>query len=131
KSQCLVATDMKVPVVKVAIGKNKKQASEEEINLTEFIEVKGWKAIGNKLTGNDLISIELLEPNPELEADEEDNNNTPSEPETDAQIHLINDDIEQEEKEKIDKLLQDEPEQENKPRFKKKQIPPTEQPKLF
>ncbi len=131
KSQCLVATDMKVPVVKVAIGKNKKQASEEEINLTEFIEVKGWKAIGNKLTGNDLISIELLEPNPELEADEEDNSNTPTEPETDAQIHLINDDIEQEEKEKIDKLLQDEPEEENKPRFKKKVIPPNDQPKLF
>jgi hypothetical protein len=117
--------------VKVAIGKNKKQASEEEINLTEFIEVKGWKAIGNKLTGNDLISIELLDPNPEQEADEADNSNTPSEPETDAQIHLINDDIEQEEKEKINKLLQDEPEEENKPRFKKKVIPPNEQPKLF
>jgi lipopolysaccharide biosynthesis glycosyltransferase len=78
-----------------------------------------------------LISIELLDPNPEQEADEADNSNTPSEPETDAQIHLINDDIEQEEKEKIDKLLQDEPEEESKPRFKKKVIPPTEQPKLF
>ena len=40
------------------------------MNLTEFIEVKGWKAIGNKLTGGTIKEIKLIEA-PQDEEDEQ------------------------------------------------------------
>jgi len=37
---------------------SQRQKTTEEIRPTEFIEVKGWKAIGNKLVDKKLISIQ-------------------------------------------------------------------------
>jgi topoisomerase-4 subunit A len=42
------------------LGKGKVSAP-EKVNLTEFIEVKGWKALGNKLAGGQIKSIQLAE----------------------------------------------------------------------
>ena len=41
-------------------GKQKEKAS-EELNLIEFIDVKGWRAIGNKLNYNGISAIKLKE----------------------------------------------------------------------
>jgi topoisomerase IV subunit A len=45
------------PVVKIKKGKKKFLPSEEIINLEEFVEVMGWKAIGSKLCEKDLLEI--------------------------------------------------------------------------
>lgn len=54
---------------KMDIGKGK-IGEPETVNLTEFIEVKGWKAIGNKLTGGTIKEIKLIEA-PQDEDDEQ------------------------------------------------------------
>jgi topoisomerase-4 subunit A len=54
---------------KMDIGKGK-VGEPETVNLTEFIEVKGWKAIGNKLTGGTIKEIKLIEA-PQDEEDEQ------------------------------------------------------------
>ncbi|MFN3530638.1 MAG: DNA gyrase/topoisomerase IV subunit A [Bacteroidia bacterium] len=46
-------------VVEVVTGTKKKKES-QELNLTEFIDVKGWRAIGNKLTGEPVLEVKLL-----------------------------------------------------------------------
>lgn len=55
------------PVVKIKKGKKKFLPSEETINLEEFVDVMGWKAIGSKLCESDLLEINLLN----AESDEE------------------------------------------------------------
>lgn len=63
KSKLIIVSTLKQPTVKVDFVKGKYLTPpEEEINLAEFIEVKGWKAIGNKLSANKISKIELLEP---------------------------------------------------------------------
>ncbi len=66
-------TSVKHPVVMLKTGKKKYLPSEKEIDLVEFIEVKGWKAIGNKLCDNDLLEISLLVKEEEEEKKEEGN----------------------------------------------------------
>ena len=44
------------PKIKYGIRVNRKK-EEAELNLAEFIDVKGWKAIGNKLTESKIISV--------------------------------------------------------------------------
>lgn len=87
-----------------------------------MIDVKGWKAIGNKFAGNDLQKLELLEPDPELEADE-----------VVAEETLVNDDLFKEEQERIKKLLEDDDSEsfDKKKPTKKPNPGNDEQPKLF
>lgn len=117
----LLATDLKEPRVNLVTGKGK-TALEDELNLTEMIDVKGWKAIGNKFAGNDLQKLELLEPDPELEADE-----------VVAEETLVNDDLFKEEQERIKKLLEDDDSEsfDKKKPTKKPNPGNDEQPKLF
>lgn len=67
-SKLLVATANPEPLVEVKFQKDKKAEKEaEKIALHEFIDVKGWKAMGNKLTyfrinGLDLLTDEGPEP---------------------------------------------------------------------
>ncbi|MFN4082076.1 MAG: DNA gyrase/topoisomerase IV subunit A [Bacteroidia bacterium] len=111
----LLATTQKTPVVVVTIGKGK-NAKTEQINLAEFIDVKGWKAIGNKFAENDLQQIELLPAEVDEETDEED---------------ILTKDLLEEEQQKIKKLLEDDEDLENlKPKGNGKPVKP-EQPKLF
>jgi topoisomerase-4 subunit A len=131
KNRIVMATDFTTPIVVMekGLGKKKELNSEETINLAEFIEVKGWKTIGNKIAGKDFVSVVLLPPDPETEIDEdvkEDMQQTES-----GQMLLINDDMLKEEEERIKKLLADDPEDKVvKPKPKKKPDNP-EQPKLF
>jgi topoisomerase-4 subunit A len=59
-SKIILASSNDEDKFKVSIGK-KRSAIEKNIVPQKFVEVKGWKAIGNKLTGNDLQEALLLE----------------------------------------------------------------------
>jgi topoisomerase-4 subunit A len=49
------------PIIILKTGKKKYLPSEQTIDLTEFVDVKGWKSIGNKLCDKDLLEISLVE----------------------------------------------------------------------
>ena len=79
-SKLIFATAKPGPVV--SLKHFKKTVQDEEVNLESFIDVKGWKAIGNKLTDEklrkvDMISFRVPEPpkavaeDQELDAEEE------------------------------------------------------------
>jgi len=65
-----LATTHSDPVVLLKTGK-KRNPDEEEVNLNEFVEVTGWKTVGTRIAGDDLVSVELLsedeDPSPEDE----------------------------------------------------------------
>ena len=142
KNRVVMATDQLTPVIIMERGGEKKKSSklsvsggevntEDSINLADFIEVKGWKAIGNKIAGKEFVSVVLLPPDPETEIEEEIKEDlhpgTLSE-----QMLLVNEDLLKEEEEKIKRLLEDEPEIEKKVIPKNKNIKPdANQSKLF
>ncbi|OYU95301.1 MAG: DNA topoisomerase IV [Bacteroidetes bacterium B1(2017)] len=116
----LLATDYKNPEVILTTGKGKTLA-EGQINLSQFIDVKGWKSIGNRFAGADLTKLELLPPDPQDEIDEQIQ---------EVEETLVNEDLFTEEQEKIKKLLEDDPESNEVKKTKGPKIDP-EQPKLF
>ena len=60
-SRLLFATTEANPQVRYSMKlKNKKMQG--EVNLADFIEVKGWKALGNKLSDQKLSEVELIAP---------------------------------------------------------------------
>jgi len=76
-SKLIQATTAINPDVEIKAGK-KKDVEVFTFGLDEFVEVRGWKAIGNKLAYPDLISVAILEseePEPEEEEKEEPENN--------------------------------------------------------
>ncbi|MGY6562474.1 MAG: DNA gyrase/topoisomerase IV subunit A [Luteibaculaceae bacterium] len=78
KSYLELVTLQSNPVVKLAFDKRSNDRPEEEINLANFITVKGEAAIGNRLSqfkvkSIDLISIEEPEPEEPEEVEEEEN----------------------------------------------------------
>ncbi len=126
KCKVLLATDQLAPVA-VAKGKG---GTEDTVQLAEIIDVKGWKAIGNKFAGKELTKLTLLPPDPETEVDEDVKVEVET---TESQMTLLNEDIEAAEQERIKKLLEDdEPMGGDKPKSKPKK-PDTDagQPKLF
>lgn len=58
-SKLYLATLSTNPVVKYAY-KNGKEKEEKEVYLSEFIEIKGWKALGNRLVDSKLTQHELI-----------------------------------------------------------------------
>ncbi len=71
-SKLLLASTHKHPQVKLTKGRKKSESIHETIDLHDFIDVKGWKAQGNRLAqGTDYVHTELLAPLPELEKDAE------------------------------------------------------------
>ena len=82
----LITTDS-IPVLEIVYRKqrNKEQKPNEEVNLEEFISVKGIKAQGNQLTTEKVTQLNLLEPiipevaDPEEEEEESQNEETTSE----------------------------------------------------
>lgn len=133
-NRIVMATDFVEPIVVMERkgGKGKDSNIEENYNLNEFIEVKGWKAIGNKIVGKDFISVFLVQN--EQEEDEKEDNEKPELKgnESPQQTLLVNEDLLQEEQEKIKRLLNDDDSllKQEKPKFKPK-TPPGDQPKLF
>src|SRR5690606_32023506 len=60
-SKMILATSVSKPLVKVEITKGKSKFAESyEENLAEFIDVKGMRAQGNRLSSHDVVAIELL-----------------------------------------------------------------------
>jgi topoisomerase-4 subunit A len=56
----LLSTDWR-PVAELVFVKQKgKDRKEEQLNIEEFITIKGWKALGNKLTNKKIKEIKLL-----------------------------------------------------------------------
>lgn len=67
----LVSSDW-VPRIQISFDKRSNDREDEELNLSEFISIKGMAAKGNRLTQYKVKSISLLEPLPyEEEVDEE------------------------------------------------------------
>lgn len=130
KNRVVMATDQQTPMVVLEKkGSNKKANTEETINLANFIEVKGWKAIGNKFADKDFVSVVLLPPDPETEIEEEIKTDLQQQPQ---QMLLVNDDLLKEEEEKVKRLLEDDPEdKQERPKKPKPPKPDIDQPKLF
>jgi len=59
QSKLYFATVDDAPKIKYSIRVNR-QKEEIELNLAEFIDIKGWKSIGNKLTESKIITVEDL-----------------------------------------------------------------------
>jgi topoisomerase-4 subunit A len=79
------------PQIQLNFTKTKgKERPPEIINVEEFIAVKGWKAIGNKLSSYKIKSIDALEPlpAPEDENISENNENTEENSETSPNLEL-------------------------------------------
>jgi topoisomerase-4 subunit A len=134
KNKIVLATDLMAPVAELELAGGKGKASNimEEVKLAEVIEVKGWKAIGNRFVGKELVSMKLLPPDPATEPEEEDEKPEVIE-EKDSQITLLNEDLITQEQERIKRLLEDDDESLNndRPRSKPPVKPDNEQPKLF
>ncbi len=61
-AQLILATTSKNPTITYTIDLGKKKISEQEVvDLAAFIEVKGWKAIGNKFIAGNLHTVTLLQ----------------------------------------------------------------------
>jgi topoisomerase-4 subunit A len=69
-AQLILATTSKNPTITYTIDLGKKKISEQEVvDLAAFIEVKGWKAIGNKFIAGNLHTVELLQTDEEETAE--------------------------------------------------------------
>ena len=67
----VLSTDWR-PVAELVFVKQKgKDRKEEQLNIEEFITIKGWKALGNKLTNKKIKEIKLLNSLPYKEVQEE------------------------------------------------------------
>jgi topoisomerase-4 subunit A len=68
-----LATTHSDPVVLLKTGK-KRSPEEEEVSLNEFVEVTGWKTVGTRIAGEDLVSVELLSEDEDPSPEDEDGN---------------------------------------------------------
>jgi topoisomerase IV subunit A len=60
-SKLVLVTLESHPKLKLTIGSKKTGSIAKEYELSEFVDVRGWKAIGNKIADNDVLNAELLE----------------------------------------------------------------------
>ena len=84
----------KFPMVELTFAKVKygNIKDKEQLNLHEFITVKGVKALGNRLSANKVKNIEFLDP---LEDDTDYDGTAAAEPEGDATIELASTEMEE------------------------------------
>jgi len=72
KSKIILVTDMAEPEVEMEITKGKAKVPETlRLFLNELIDVKGIKALGNRISQHTLVKINLLQPEPIENASEE------------------------------------------------------------
>jgi topoisomerase IV subunit A len=70
----MVAYDKK-PRIEIKLKRQRKSDVETVLfNVQDMIDVKGWKALGNKLNYDKILEIKLLEPLPDKESEDDDNN---------------------------------------------------------
>jgi topoisomerase-4 subunit A len=82
-SKMILATTYKTPLIELTTKSKTGDKKTDEVNLKEFIDIKGWKSIGNKICGKEFTKAKLLPPPPpeieeEVEENNEDNGNDPS-----------------------------------------------------
>ncbi len=70
-SKLVLITSQKTPVIELTTKLKGKEKKTEEVNLKDFIDVKGWRSIGNKLCSKEFVKAKLLPPAEEDEAEEE------------------------------------------------------------
>jgi topoisomerase-4 subunit A len=68
-SKLLFVSTRKTPTIILTVKNDKKEKVEEEIVLSDFIDIKGWKSTGNKLTYD--TYVKFVEVETEEEEDEE------------------------------------------------------------
>lgn len=59
------------PIINISFDKRSNDREDEEVNVEEFIAIKGLKALGNRLTTYKVKSVDRLEPLPYEEPEEE------------------------------------------------------------
>jgi topoisomerase-4 subunit A len=65
-SRLLAVSTDKYPRMSVKTKADRKAPVEmQSINVDEFVEVRGWKAIGQKLNVHEVVEVKMLEPKPE------------------------------------------------------------------
>jgi topoisomerase-4 subunit A len=65
-SRLLAVSTDKYPRMSLKTKADKKAPVETQaINVDEFVEVRGWKAIGQKLNAYDVVEVKMLDPKPE------------------------------------------------------------------
>lgn len=77
KSKLLFASTHPAPVINYMV-KLKSEKMEGSINLAEFIDVKGWKALGNRLSEQMLLQIKDVSPQIKVEDVDSDDDEDPS-----------------------------------------------------
>ena len=86
-TKLLYASLYTAPVVMYKVRAGRSKTIEGELKIADFIDVKGWKSLGNKLSDSKLISVKAIHKEPELspENDPELNlNNTKDTPPSDS-----------------------------------------------
>jgi len=80
-SRLVVITTSETPEIEVEESKGKdKGKSTEVINLEDIVDVKGWKALGNRLSQNKVTKVSLVEEEEEVSGPEEaEDDETPDE----------------------------------------------------
>ena len=71
-SKLLFASMEENPIIQYDY-KDKKKAETFELSIADFIEVKGWKALGNKLEDKRITKVRMVEGTEDSEGDEDDN----------------------------------------------------------
>ncbi len=67
KNRLELVTTQQHPIVILKTGKKKSDAKEEQIDLTQKVNVSGWRAVGNKLCDKDLLEISLVDSDEDTE----------------------------------------------------------------
>ena len=66
-SKMILASTQDIPSIELTTKLNSGDKKTETINLEEFIDIKGWKSIGNKICGREFVKAKLLKPIPSEE----------------------------------------------------------------
>jgi topoisomerase-4 subunit A len=83
-SKMILAATHATPIIELTTKSKTGGKKVEEVNLEEFIDVKGWKSIGNKLCGKEFAKAKLLPPPPpEDDGEDPDENEPPTNDDTD------------------------------------------------
>ena len=69
-SKLVLITSQSHPVIELTVKSKGNAKKTEEVDLKEFIDVKGWKSIGNKLCGKEFAKAKILPPKEEEKQEE-------------------------------------------------------------
>lgn len=76
-SKMVIGTTQTTPIIELTTKSKTGDKKTEEVNLVDFIDIKGWKSIGNKLCGKEFVKAKLLPPPPPPPEPTPKDNNTP------------------------------------------------------